>query len=65
MKPRTDVDTAQTIENGLVIDDIDCSLSAWNYLVQHGVPTPIILRVLSSSLRRRSTDPAHADSYLR
>jgi hypothetical protein len=53
MKVRTDRDMANTIENGLVVDEAMGSHAAWEYLVAHGVPHHIVLRVLASSTRRR------------
>jgi hypothetical protein len=44
---------ANTIENGLVVDEAMGSHAAWEYLVAHGVPHHIVLRVLASSTRRR------------
>lgn len=57
MRARTNVEMSQVIANGLVVDEVDGSASAWEYLEEHGVPLPIILRVLVSESRRRSTDP--------
>ena len=54
------MDTAQAVENGLVVDEVNGSASAWTYLADHGVPTPVILRVLVSQTRRRQTDPIYA-----
>lgn len=59
MKLRTNLDMSQTIENGLVVDELEGSNAAWAYLIEHGVPTPTILRVLSSNDRRRQSDPHH------
>lgn len=60
MKLRTDMNTAQAVENGLVVDEVSGSANAWAYLTDHGVPTPVILRVLVSQSRRRQTDPIYA-----
>lgn len=60
MKLRKDMDTAQAVANGLVVDEVNGSASAWAYLAEHGVPTPVILRVLVSQARRRQSDPIYA-----
>lgn len=57
MKMRINLDMSQIIENGLVVDDIQGSLAAWEYLLAHDIPSPIVLRVLSSPARRRESDP--------
>jgi hypothetical protein len=62
MQLRKNTMMAQVIENGLVVDEVSGSEVAWSYLVEHEVPTPIILRVLISASRRRQTDPSHAPS---
>ena len=51
---------AQAVENGLVVDEVSGSATAWAYLAEHGVPTPVILRVLVSQARRRQTDPIYS-----
>ena len=60
MKLRTNLEMAQTIENGLVVDEVQGSVAAWAYLEDHGIPAPIILRVLISASRRRETDPSNS-----
>lgn len=59
MQLRTDMDTAQAVENGLVVDEVSGSANAWAYLSDHGVPPQVILRVLVSQARRRQTDPIY------
>lgn len=59
MQLRTNVEMAQTIENGLIVDEVEGSAAAWSYLQKHGIPSPIILRVLASATRRRTTDPVY------
>nr|WP_315256789.1 hypothetical protein [uncultured Duganella sp.] len=58
MERRKDFDTSVSVENGLVVDDALGSAAAWEYLVEHGVGGPLILRVLASGNRRRRSDPA-------
>lgn len=60
MQLRTNLDMAQTVENGLVVDEVHGSASAWKYLAEHGVPTQVILRILVSQARRRQTDPIYS-----
>lgn len=60
MQLRTDMSLAQVVENGLVVDEVHGSAAAWTYLADHGVPTPVILRVLVSPARRRQTDPIYS-----
>ncbi len=60
MQLRTNLDMAQAVENGLVVDEVSGSASAWAYLAEHGVPTQVILRVLISQARRRQTDPIYS-----
>lgn len=60
MKPRTNDQMALTIAEGLVVDSLLGSETAWAYLAANGVPAPTILRVLISQERRRSTDPIYA-----
>jgi hypothetical protein len=60
MQLRKNMDMAQAVENGLVVDEVSGSAVAWEYLAEHGVPTPVILRVLVSQTRRRQTDPIYA-----
>lgn len=62
MQLRTNMFWAQAIENGLVVDEVNGSAAAWAYLADHGVPTPVILRVLVSPARRRQTDPIYSTS---
>jgi hypothetical protein len=57
MRARTNIEMAQVIANGLVVDEVDGSASAWAYLEEHGIPLPTILRVLVSESRRRESDP--------
>lgn len=51
---------ASTVVEGLMVDSLLGSKTAWAYLVANAVPTPTILRVLISQARRRSTDPIYA-----
>jgi hypothetical protein len=53
MDLRKNLDMAQTIENSLVVGDALGSNAAWDYLIDHAVPRPLILRVLASTTRRR------------
>jgi hypothetical protein len=62
MQLRTNLSLAQAVENGLVVDEVNGSAAAWAYLANHGVPTPVILRVLVSPARRRQTDPIYSTS---
>lgn len=59
MQLRKDLDMAQAVENGLVVDEVSGSAIAWEYLAEHGVPAPVILRVLVSQARRRQSDPIY------
>lgn len=59
--PRSDGIMSQTIQNGLIVDYLDGSAAAWNYLLERKIPTPIILRVISSGSRRRESDPGPVD----
>jgi hypothetical protein len=60
MELRTNLEMAHEIENGLVVDEVQGSVAAWAYLEGHGIPSPIIARVLLSSARRRATNPSHS-----
>jgi hypothetical protein len=56
MQPRENTRLAKTIEQAIVIDSTYGAAKAWAYLSSHQVPTPTILRVLSSHEQRRASD---------
>lgn len=60
MTLRTNNSMALTIVEGLKVDSLLGSKTAWAYLAANEVPTPTILRVLISQARRRATDPIYA-----
>lgn len=57
---RTNCNLALIIEQGIARDLLHGSVLAWKFMASHGVPEPVIARVLAHpSERRRSDTPGN------
>ncbi|MYM23246.1 hypothetical protein GTP46_11375 [Duganella sp. FT135W] len=53
---RKNLKLAQIVEVGVALSYTDSTAVGWAYLEHHGVPSKMILRVLTDSLSRRYSD---------